>query len=232
MVQGVSSAAHANGPGQNTVAPLTAIRKRAQKVSNLWLFESPKNGRRLTVSGDVGFLHLVLLEGDPGVDGYDLIDDPFRITSNSPHGYVRLRHRDGTQAWLTFGRQRARGSSEDEPDARDDSLRARATEAGVPLLHRTDVDLHGREHLIDNWLTLCAIMTRARSYPCHIETERFLSCFVRHDSPTVASMLAMHGIDHGVMLAVIAKALQSGRYAADLERQLFGPHTQIKRVRQ
>jgi hypothetical protein len=231
MARRASSAARDDGPGHSTVAPLTAIRKRAHKVSNLWIFESPKNSRRLTVSGDVAFLHLVLLEGDPSVEAYDLVDDPFRITSNSPLGYVRLRQADGGQAWLTFGRQRVRGS-EVEHDRQDNPLLAKAKECGATLVHRTDIDLQGHDVLIDNWLTLCAIMTRARSYPCHIETERFLSCFLRNDAPTVATMLAMPGIDRAIMLAVIAKALQSGRYVAQLHRQLFGPHTQIKRVTQ
>jgi hypothetical protein len=232
MVRGVSSAAHTDGPRQSTVAPLTAIRNRAQKVSNLWIFDSPKNNRRLTVSGDVAFLHLVLLEGDPNVSGYDLIDDPFRITSNSQQGYVRLRLKDGSQAWLTLGRHRTRDTSNDDQACRDSVLQAKASNAGVALIHRTELDLAGRDVLIDNWLTLCAIMTRARSYACHVETERFLSCFARYDAPSISSMLAMPEIDPGVMLAVVAKALQSGRYSADLDRQLFGPHTHISRVRQ
>lgn len=232
MLRGISSATHACGTGQSTVAPLTAIRKRAQKVSNLWIFDSPKNNRRLTVSGDVAFLHLVLLESDCDVLGYDLIDDPFRITSNSQHGYVRLRLKDGSQAWLTFGRQRTRDSASDDPASRDSTLQVKANDAGATLIHRTDLDLAGREVFIDNWLMLCAVMTRARLHPCHVETERFLSCFARQEAPTVSSMLAIPEVDPGVMLAVIAKALQSGRYGADLDRRLFGTSTQIRRVAQ
>lgn len=230
MVRGISSATHACGTGQSTVAPLTAIRKRAQKVSNLWIFDSPKNNRRLTISGDVAFLHLVLLEGDSNVLGYDLIDDPFRITSNSQHGYVRLLLKDGSQAWLTFGRRRTRESASDDPGPRDSTLQVKANDAGATLIHRTDLELAGREIFIDNWLTLCAVMTRARPHPCHLETEGFLSCFARHDAPSVSSMLAIPEVDPGVMLAVIAKALQSGLYGGDLERSLFGTSTQIRRV--
>jgi hypothetical protein len=230
MAKAASSAVHTDGLGQSTVAPLTAIRKRAQKVSNLWIFDSPKNNRRLTISGDVAFLHLVLLEGDSTVEGYDFIDDPFRITSNSQHGYVRVRLADGTQEWLTLGRQRARDSVNSDSACRESELQALARNAGVVLTHRTELDLAGKDLLIDNWLMLCAIMTRARSYPSHIETERFLSCFARHNTPSVSTMLAVPGTDRGIMLAVVAKALQSGRYGGELDRRLFGPHTCIERV--
>ena len=54
--------------------PLSAIRKRSTKVSNLWIFESPKNDRRLTISGDVPFMHVVLLESDVEVIGYEFVD--------------------------------------------------------------------------------------------------------------------------------------------------------------
>jgi hypothetical protein len=229
MAKSVSPAARTDEPGQSTVAPLTAIRGRAQKVSNLWIFDSPKNNRRVTVSGDVAFLHLILLEGDADVVGYDFIDDPFKITSNSSKGYVRLRHLDRKDTWLTLGRHRPRDSAGASAGQDEDSLESKAKEAGVTLIHRTELELSDRATLIDNWITLCAIMTRARSYPSHIERDRFLSCMTKHGSPRVVDLLAEPGIDPAMMLAVIAKALQSGRYVADLDRATFGLHTHIRR---
>lgn len=231
MVQSVSNLATNRGHGQEEVTPLSAIRKRASKVSNLWIFDSPKNSVRLTVSGDVPFMHLVLLEGDTDVAGYDLIDDPFNVTSDSQAGYVRVRNRDGSEHWLVitrYGRKRAAGSGyASVPEA----LSEKAQAAGVEVHRRSELELVGKDILLDNWLTLCAIMTRARSYPSYLETERFLAALSRHASLRVSDALAMPGVDPAIMLAVVAKALQAGRVHTDLARTLFGMHSQLVRVR-
>jgi hypothetical protein len=231
MVKAVLDQAAKCAPGQEIVTPLSAIRKRAAKVSNLWIFDSPKNNRRLTVAGDVPFLHLILLEGDPSVAGYDLVDDPFSVMAPSDTGYVRVRGRDGGQYWLVVKRQGARRRKQQAEATFPSALLEKATLAGVQLHARSELELAGKEVLLDNWLTLCAIMTRARSYASYQESEQLLGVLARHSSIYVKDVLALRGVDPGIMLAVVAKALQSGVVRADLTRQLFGPHTQLDRVR-
>lgn len=231
MVQSVANLAANRRHGQEDVTPLSAIRNRGAKVSNLWIFDSPKNNRRLTISGDVPFMHLVLLEGDTSVAGYDLVDDPFNITSNSQTGYVRVRGRDGGEHWLVIGRSGSKRAAEADYAAVPELLREKAEAAGVKVHRRSELELAGKDILLDNWLTLCAIMTRARSYPSYLETERFLAMLARHVSLRVSDVLAMPGVDPAIMLAVVAKALQKGKVQTDLSRHLFGMHSQLVQVR-
>lgn len=231
MVQSVANLATNRGHGQEEVTPLSAIRKRAAKVSNLWIFDSPKNNRRLTVSGDVPFMHLVLLEGDVGVAHYDLVDDPFNITSDSQTGYVRVRGRNGGEHWLIIGRSAQKRAREGGYAAVPEPLREKAKAAGVEVHRHSELELVGKDILLDNWLTLCAIMTRARSYPSYLETERLLAALGRHGSLRVSDVLATPGVDPAIMLAVVAKALQDGRVRTDLSRHFFGMHSELVRVR-
>lgn len=231
MARGLSN----HVPRQTSVAsdptPLSAIRKRKQKVSNLWIFESPKNNRRLTVSGDVPFMHLVLLEGDIAVAGYDLVDDPFKVSSSSDSGYVRVRLHDGNQYWLLIGRQGRKNTGKADRPPIPDQLQEKAASAGVQVHRRTELELIGKEILVDNWLTLCAIMTRARSCPSYLETQQLLAALSRHESLRVCDVLALANVDPAIMLFVVAKALQSGAVQTELSRRLFGMHSQLKRVR-
>ncbi len=233
MVQEVSEHAVGHRRVQANPTPLSAIRKRGQKVSNLWIFDSPKNDRRLTVSGDVPFMHLVLLEGDTTVVGYDLVDDPFNISSAGDSGYVRVRLRDGGQHWLLIGRggrTKPKQGKAEKPFI-PEQLHEKAAAAGVQLFRRTELELTGQEILFDNWLTLCAIMTRARACPAYLETQLLLAALDRHESLRVCDVLGLGSADPAIMLAVVAKALQSGIVQTDLSRRLFGMHSQLKRVR-
>lgn len=227
------SSSHFVGQSVETAepTPLSAVRKRKQKVSNLWIFESPKNNRRLAVSGDVPFMHLVLLEGDITVAGYDLIGDPFNVSSDSDAGYVRVRGRDGGEHWLVIGRQGQNLHSNEGSAAVSQSLREKAEFARVKMLVLSELELAGKDILLDNWLTLCAIMTRARAYPSYLETEQFLALFSRHGTLRVHDVLGIKGVDPAIMLAVVAKALQDGLIKTELSRRLFGMHSQLERVR-
>jgi len=227
VLERVSSSAHA----RETLTPLSAIRKRAAKVSNLWIFDSPKNNRRLTVSGDVPFMHLMLLEGDTGVAGYELVDDPFKVASNSDAGYVRVRSRDGAEHWIVIARSGRSSSGKERDPSIPEGLREKALSAGVEVHVRSELELLGKEVFLDNWLMLCAIMTRVKAYPTYRETELFLALMSRHGALRVQDVLADARADRSIMLAVVARALQEGTVHTDLTRRLFGTHSQLDRVR-
>ena len=183
---------------------------------------TPVSERRLTVSGDVPFMHLVLLEGDTAVAGYDLVDDPFSISSSGDNGYVRVRLRDGGRYWLLIGRGTRTKPGRAEKAVIPEELEEQAAAAGVQVYRRTEVELIGQEILFDNWLTLCAIMTRARSCPSYLETQLLLAALDRHDSLRVCDVLGLGKADPAVVLEVVAKALQNGIVQTDLSRRLFG----------
>lgn len=231
MVQHLASQVAEGRPRQDSPTPLSAIRKRAQKVSNLWIFDSPKNACRLTVSGDVAFMHLMLLEGTTTLRGYDLIDDPFMVSSTNKEGYVRLRHNDGREEWLIIGRQsKTRAGEPHQQTERHSAVIAKAAAAGVVLHWRSELELVGKEILLDNWLTLCAIMTRARPYPSYMEQEILLGQLKRHGAVQVGDVLAAPNSDKAIMLAVIARSLQNGIVETDLGKRLFGLHSILRRV--
>jgi hypothetical protein len=85
--------------------------------------------------------------------------------------------------------------------------------------------------LLDNWITLCAIITRAKSHASYHEQEKLLAMLGRHDCVRVRDVLAIPEVDPAIMLAVVAKALQQGMIQTDLNSRLFGLHSQISRVR-
>jgi len=173
-------------------------------------------------------MHLVLLEGDTAVAGYDLVDDPFKVTSSSDGGYVRVRSRDGSQHWLLIGRSARKKS--DQP-AISEQVYEKAAASRVQVYRRTELELIGQEILVDNWLTLCAIMTRARSCPSYLETELLLAALGRHEYLRVCDVIGLGNAAPAIMLAVVAKALQSGIVQSELSKRLFGMHSQLKRVR-
>lgn len=220
--------------GNEELTPLTAIRSKSRKLSNIWIFHSPKNERRLTVRGDVPFMHLILLEGDSAIAGYDIVGDPFHLEppnlTNASEGFIRLHYRSGAQEWLKLGRNKDR-SERTESDNRVDELLIKAHTAGVAVQTRTEAELLGKEVLFDNWMTLCSLMTRARWFPAYTETELFCSYLDCHTHVRAGTLLKLPGVDPAIMLAVIAKALQQGRVQAELSRSLFGMDSDLKWVR-
>jgi hypothetical protein len=176
-------------------------------------------------------MHLVLLEGDIAVAGYDLIDDPFNVSSTADSGYVRVRLRDGRQYWLLIGRHGRKKPGKADKPAIPEQVHDKAAAAGVQVYRRTELELIGQEILFDNWLTLCAIMTRARSCPSYLETQLLLAALDRHESLWVSDVLSLGNADPAIMQAVVAKALQSGIVQTELAKRMFGIHSQLKRVR-
>lgn len=175
------------------IAPLTAIRQRGSKVSNLWIFQSPKNNRRFTVATDVAFMHLILLEGDTSVVGYEVVGDPFLLSpgASDPNnaGYVRVRRAASGDLWLLL-RRAHKGDRAGAKVRNHLELGERAKAAGASLEVRTELDLIGKEVLVDNWLTLCALITRAHAWPSHHEPSILSSYLSLHGSVRVSTLLA------------------------------------------
>lgn len=214
-------------------SPLTAIRHRANKVANLWIFDSPKNRCRLTVVGDVPFMHLILLEGNPQVCGYQLVGDPFELLGGprnvSSPGYIRVVNSDGPDTWLRIKRSSGREGSSSTENSDRDRLRAGATAARATYAEYSELELRGREIEFENWLILCACMTRVRGNPDYAELTAFVESLESNAGVSVRTLLAVPGVDQATMLAVIAAALQQGTASTELRRSPFGLDSLIQR---
>ncbi|TWI69132.1 hypothetical protein IP91_00198 [Pseudoduganella lurida] len=214
-------------------SPITAIRRRASKVANLWIFESPKNDRRLTIVGDVPFMHLILLEGTPEVLRYQFVGDPFSVMGAereaSLPGYVRVENSDGPDTWLRIKRSGARPGRASSPDSAGEILCAAASAAGASYAEYTEDDLRGRETEFENWLILCACTNRAKGHPDYTERAAFVEALEASRTASVRSLLTASNVDPAIMLAVIASSLQQGVASTDLQGRLFGLDSEIQR---
>jgi hypothetical protein len=216
------------------VSVFSALKQRRRHQSNIWFFDSPKNNRRFTITGDVAFMHFVLLEGDVSVESYDPAPEPVRASID---GEVReteldahVRFKGGQIEWWEFKRREDSGPSKERRSRPELSAQAQAAAAaGVRYQVRTDLDLQHKEVLFDNWLTLCAGITRCRNQPIYREADLFTARLALQKSISFGSLMDIPGIDHAHMLAVVAVALQNGTVQADLEKSLFGRESTLTR---
>lgn len=210
-----------------------AIRERGRHKSNIWIFDSPKNNRRLIIKGDVAFMHLVLLEGDITVENYipeptpvyASIDGEVRQTQLDAHVHLV----DGAIEWWEFKRSGDAGPNRIGRSKSQLSAQAQAAgAAGVKYRVKTDDDLKGKEVLFDNWLMLCAAMTRCKYQAMDREEDILLKHLNLQKSVRFGTLLDNEEADPAYMLATVAKTLQKGMMEADLERSLFGLNTLLK----
>lgn len=197
------------------VSTFDKVRRRNPRT-NLWFFHSPKNERRLAIMGDLPFYLIVLLEGDTHVQAYS-VDDHAHACSTS---CIRVRLRSGrTEVWQI----RRKGSSGAGEVAR--ALSSGALDSKSVFL-KTDDEIRGRELFIDNWLLLCSAITRAIAHPSDEEIATLLHVRSVATSATFGELLDMGG-DRSTMLAVVARALQSGAIMTDLDTKLFGESSML-----
>ena len=211
-----------------------ALKARGNHRSNIWFFDSPKNNSRFEIAGDVAFMHFVLLEGDLSVERYDPQPDPVNTVIDGETRQTKLDahiyYNDGHIEWWEFKRRTDVGAQRTGRSRPQLSAQAQAAAAaGVPYRVRTDVDLKGHEILFDNWLTLCAAITRCRSQSLHRETDVIAQRFISHREVRFDTLLTVPGIDPACMLAATALALQGGAIEADLDKSLFGLNSILKR---
>ncbi|WP_157056750.1 hypothetical protein [Herbaspirillum autotrophicum] len=184
----------------------TALKKR-QPNTNVWFFDSPKNKKRLNIFGDLPFVIAVLLEGECSVVGYEIDSPP------NPFGVVEMKihYRDkGSEVW--------------DLKRSDKKLKKR------PEVDRliTEHDFLNREILFDNWLILCAAINRCRR--CYLGREaKFI---VESTSSTIirfGELLDTTDFEPSYMFAAVAMSLQAGVISADLNTELFGTNTILRR---
>lgn len=215
------------------VSTRPVVRNERQTKANIWFFDSPKNNRRSIISSDLSFMHAVLMEGDVHVASYQMAPDPFVIqdsgTSKFIHVGARVKLRNGTEQWLDFRRVEGLSPSKRQALLKADEMEQQALAFGVSYHIRTDLELRGQEIVFDNWLTLCAAITRCRNQTLARERQAFSQHLARQGAISLADLIEIEGIDIACMTAVIAISLQQGITNTNLSTQLFGLASIIQR---
>lgn len=211
------------------VKSFSKVTKKKNPLANLWFFDSPKNDTRLSLTTDPLFMHVVLLEGDVNVTGYTVNDGAVDRNALSPS--LRIYHQDRhVEWWLVQWSNSGRGAKAEAAAQRHAAMSESAKATGATFHIKTEKDLRGKEILFDNWLNLCAAMTRCRSMSTALEAVALKDAFVAEVSLRYADLVALPNVDPAHMLALVAHALQSGSLRADLENELFGPQTVLTRA--
>lgn len=182
-------------------------------------------------------MHSVLLEGDVSVAGYDIHPPPRSFDSNGKEIQIKVdaivyRHGGGVEWWNFRWNQKRSGkrkahAAEHDPENVSECA---AHKTGATYVVKTERDLLGKEILFDNWLTLCAAITRCRGHFLGREAEEFARRLSLQHSVTLGNLLAIPKIDVALMLAVVATSLQRGTTRTNLHSQLVGPMSLLSRV--
>ena len=211
-----------------------AIAKRGAHLSGLWIFQSPKNGRRFTLQGDLAYAFAVLAEGDLDIIRYEA--EPPSVYA-SIDGEVRqtkldafVTRRNNAIEWREY-----KWSSDATP-ARTGrsgpqlSAQAQAAQAaGVAYRVITEKDFRQKEILFDNWQFLCAAINRVAGFTASKEIEIFERKFQTHGKLSLGDLLKIDNTDPALILALVAKSLQIGQLRCDLERALLTRSTVLER---
>ncbi|MGB9989867.1 hypothetical protein [Pseudoduganella rhizocola] len=195
-----------------------ALKARRTPQSNVWFFDSPKNNTRLSIETDLAFMHLVLLEGDPSVVRYWPVQRGEYNLPAAAGTSTRIDRRDGSQEWWHFKRvTRTERRAATAKASERNEVRDAAQSAGAVYLIKTDTDLRDEVFRFDNWLTLCAAMTRCRGHFLGHEMDRIAQRLDLQDAVTLKALLTLEDADPALMLAAVARALQAGAIATELK---------------
>lgn len=230
----VASALSDVGSFKRRVDVYPAAKQRRQHLSNLWFFDSPKINRRFPISGDATFMHIVLLEGDAAVIGYNATPTPHQIHVDGELREIRVDvhvfFNDSRVEWWAIKRANNDGPSNTATVRQQLSAAVQAAEsAGAQYRIKTDAELKNQEIRFENWLNLCACINRCRNLSLHAETQVLHDRLNLHQSVVVETLLEAPGVDPALMLAAIAKALQGGAVFTELNRTLFGTNSILSR---
>jgi hypothetical protein len=211
---------------RSTHSAIDAIRARKGHLSNIWIFESPKNACRFVIKGDVAFMATVLLEGNFNVARYVIEPPPVYAAIDGETRQTQLDatvlFADGHEEWWEFKRSDDAGPHREGRSRSQLSAQAQAAQAaGIRYRVVTEEDLLHKAILFDNWLTLCAAITRARGQPMYREVETLHRLLALHSTIALHALIHAIDVDPAIMLAVVAKALQQGTLLCDLESRLL-----------
>lgn len=216
------------------ISTQAVLRNQRNTKANIWFFDSPKNGQRLLIEGDIPFIYAVLLEGDKNVSTYQIAPPAFPVLSNGINRTVeigaRLQMVDGSIVWWDFRRLEALSARERQKAAKNEDMESAAQSAGASYQIKSDLELRGQETAFDNWTNLCAAITRCRGHVMAHERMVFKKFLDAHAVFPMSALFDVENIDRAFMNGVVATSLLNGVLTTDLVTQLYGPHSILKRV--
>ncbi|GJI93640.1 hypothetical protein RugamoR57_03580 [Duganella caerulea] len=217
---------------ERQVKTFSAVNNRKNPLTNLWFFDSPKTEKRLSIATDPLFMHVVLLEGDQSVIGYAVKDANAAGHEDDLLPSLRVYYQDKRVQWWDVKWSDRAGRSDDAAalSKRHRAMEESAYASGATFHVKTEKDLRGNEILFDNWLNLCASITRCRSVSIAREAVAIKNAFLSAASLRYADLVALPETDPAHIFALVAQALQRGDLRADLENELFGPQTVLRRA--
>ncbi|SPA53923.1 hypothetical protein [Cupriavidus taiwanensis] len=195
-----------------TIAARHYVDLPGRGLRNLYVFESPKNDKRLAVFGQVCFWHLMLAEGDPQIRRYILCSDFASAASVSEA--VDVHFMDETIERWYFCR---RGLPEED-------------QCPYPVVIKTEAQIRAAGLLPQNWRFLCAARTRAHGKYAGKELLVLRGLFEGRHTVALSEVIAQPGIDFAIMLAAIAQQLAVGTLRTELTKQLFSRRSLLSRI--
>jgi len=198
---------------------------RAATTSSVYVFDSPKRNERLVIVGDIPFMYALIAEADPTITGYffETCEDSETADRSAQ---MKIWFRDNrSQIWRIV-------NDEDVPRQGKNTATAKskpqsATEG--PFVAKGIAALRRQTKRIDNILLLCSLFNRARGCSVWNEARHLDDTLFANSEATVADLIRIDGIDPACMLGVIALRVLSGSVTTDLDKQLFGRMSMIRR---
>jgi hypothetical protein len=205
------------------------VRGDRQTVSNLWMFHSPKNDLRFAIQTDRDFANFVLLEGN--IDAVRYLPYPLHPVLEMPKAKsefapsAKVNFRNGSSEWWCF-REVSGSHKSGKLDVRVDTVHT----DGDHIRSFSRNDFKGRELEFDNWLILCAAITRNARYSKHTEMQQLAHLAQSKKTFRLKDSLEMPGVDRSLMLSAIAVLLQKGQLTTELKRSLLTINSKMQWV--
>ncbi|SCU75849.1 hypothetical protein CNECB9_2540082 [Cupriavidus necator] len=194
-----------------TIAARHYVDLPGRGLRNLYVFESPKNDKRLAVFGQVCFWHLMLAEGNPEIRRYILCSD--LASAGSAPDTVDVHFVDETVERWYFSR---RGLPKED-------------QCPYPIIIKTEAQIRAAGLLPQNWRFLCAARTRAHGKYAGKELLVLSGLFEDRHTVALSEVIALPDIDVAIMLAAIAQQLAVGALRTELKKQLFSRRSLLSR---
>jgi hypothetical protein len=215
----------------HAIDSMANVRGRQHQTANVWIYHSPKNGKRFALEGNKRFFACILYEADVSVSWYSPETAEIAVTCGSETASIQydveVRYVDGRTEWVKFVSD---SSSKRRSNKRISSgtlcTCITSRKDGVYLIV-SEEEMAGRALEFDNWLLLCSAMTRTMYYSQHVEASVLAKAFVKIDKISLNALLQLDEVDAGLMLSVIAHGLRTGMLYCDISERLLTRTSEI-----